>query len=285
MITNNDTIRKVMPVGPNWVVTTVAGWAGMWGSADGSNTSALFFGPTGITVGGSGSLYVVDSGNNTLRKITPSGGNWVVSTVAGQAGISGSIDGTGTAAEFYDPTGVAVSGTGYVFVADSGNNTIRSQGIPPSIVTQPQSQTNLAGTIATFTVSATGSSPFTYIWQYNTTNLPPSSNGSLMASNAGTYQVTVSNVAGQAFSSFATLTLTNLPIGQPGVFQSISMLANGTVQFELSGTSGSLYTLEVSTNLPNWTNLVTFTMTNGAVQLDDATATNYPFRFYKLESP
>jgi hypothetical protein len=81
------------------------------------------------------------------------------------------------------------------------------------------------------------------------------------------------------------LTLTNLPIGQPGVFQSISMLANGTVQFELSGTSGSLYTLEVSTNLPNWTNLVTFTMTNGAVQLDDATATNYPFRFYKLESP
>ena len=57
-------------------------------------------------------------------------------------------------------------------VADAGNNTVRSQGIPPTIVAQPQSQTNLAGTIAVFNVSAHGSMPFTYTWQYNGTNFP-----------------------------------------------------------------------------------------------------------------
>jgi len=279
---NNDTIRKVTSAG---VVTTLAGWAGMWGSADGSNSSALFFGPAGISVDGSGNLYVVDSGNSTLRKVTPSGGNWVVSTVAGLPGVSGSMDGTGSGAEFYYPAGVTVSGAGYVYVADSGNNTIRSQAIPPSIVTQPQSQTNVAGTTATFTVSVYGSTPLTYTWQYNTTNLAPSSSSSLMASNAGSYQVTVSNVAGQVVSSVAILTLTNSLVGTNGVFQSIAVLGNGSVQFGLGGTSGATYTLQVSTNLMTWSNLVTFTMTNGAIQYNDATAVNYHARFYKLDSP
>ncbi len=280
---NNDTIREVTALG---VVTTLAGWAGMWGDADGTNSSALFFAPTGISADGSGNLYVVDSGNSSLRKVSPSGGNWVVSTVAGLAGVSGSLDGTGSGAEFYYPAGVTVSAAGYVYVADGGNNTIRSQGIPPLIVTQPQSQTNLAGTTVTFTVAAYGSSPFSYTWQYNGTNFPPGSSSSLMASNAGSYLVKVSNVAGQAVSTTATLVLTNPPVGQPGVFQSIALQTNGTVQFGLSGTSGSTYTLQVTTNLlTTWTNLVTFVMTNGAVQYNDAAATNYPDRFYRLASP
>jgi len=283
---NNDTIRQVTPAG---VVTTLAGVAGTWGNSDGTNGGALFFGPAGIGVNSAGTtLYVVDSGNNTLRKIVSSGGNWVVTTVAGVAGTSGSADGTGTAAQFYNPAGVAVSGTGYVFVADTGNNTIRSQGIPPSIVTQPQSQTNLTGTITTFTVSASGSMPFTYIWQYNSTsNYPPSSSSSLMTSNAGTYQVTVSNVAGTLQSTIATLTLTNPPVGTNGVFQSITVLGDGTVHFNLSGTSGSTYTLQVSTNLSlqTWSNLVTFIMTNGAITYTDTNATNFKTRFYRLDSP
>jgi sugar lactone lactonase YvrE len=279
---NNDTIREVTG---NGVVTTLAGWAGMWGSADGTGTNALFFQPTGISVDSLGNLYVVDSGNSTLRKLTSSGTNWTASTVAGLPDVSGSLDGTGSAAEFYYPTGVAVSTGGYVYVADSGNNTIRSQGIPPLIVTQPQSQTNLAGTTATFTVAAYGSAPFTYTWQYNGTNYPPSASSSLTASNAGSYLVIVSNVAGHAISSIATLTLTNSAAGQPGVFQSFALAGNGTVQFGLTGTPDSLYTLQVSTNLVTWTNLVTLTMTNGAVQYNDATATNYPDRFYRLVSP
>jgi hypothetical protein len=108
----------------------------------------------------------------------------------------------------------------------------------------------------------------------------------LLAGNAGTYLVTVSNAAGSVISSNATLTLTNLPSPpQPGVLQSIVVQANGTVQLSLTGTSGATYTLEVSTNLTVWTALATFNMTNGAIQYFDTTASNSPARFYMLVSP
>src|SRR5439155_916775 len=67
---NNHTLRQVTSAG---MVTTLAGWAGIWGSADGSNNGALFFSPSGITVDSSTNLYVTDSGNNTLRKVSLSG--------------------------------------------------------------------------------------------------------------------------------------------------------------------------------------------------------------------
>jgi hypothetical protein len=185
---------------------------------------------------------------------------------------------------------VTVSGAGYVYVADSGNNTIRSQGIPPTIITQPISQTNATGSIVVFSVAATGSMPFTYTWQYNGTNFAPTSSSSLMASNAGTYLVMVGNVAGSAISSNATLTLTNASSGQggPGMFSGIArQLGNGTVQLNLTGTAGATYTLEYATNLPttNWIPLSTFTMTNGAVEYLDTTASNAPTRYYLLISP
>lgn len=279
---NNNTIRKVTSAG---VVTTIAGYAGSWGSSDGTNSGALFYGPAGIAVSGSGVLYVIDSGNNTVRKVVSSGSNWIVTTIAGMAGVSGSANGTGSGAQFFYPAGVCLDTAGYVYVADAGNNTIRSQGIPPSFLLQPMSQTNLAGTIATFNVSTYGSTPFTYIWQSNGTNYPPTSNSYLMTSNAGTYDVIVSNIAGQLTSAVATLTLTNPPTGSAGVFQNISVLGNGTVQFNLSGTSGATYTLQLSTNLNVWTNLATFTMTNGAIQFSDTNAAGSSHRFYKLASP
>jgi sugar lactone lactonase YvrE len=284
---NNNTVRKVTRAG---VVTTLAGWPGIWGNADGTGTNALFSGPAGISVDGSGNLYVADSGNQTLRKVVISGTNGTVSTVAGLGGVSGSADGTGTAAQFYYPAGVTVSGAGYVYVADSGNNTIRSQGIPPMIITQPVSQTNQTGSSVLFSVTATGSMPFTYFWQFNGTNFAPGGSSSLMASNAGTYLVTVSNIAGIAISSNATLTLTNGSSGQggPGTFSGIArQLGNGTVQLNLTGTAGATYTLEYATNLPttNWIPLTTFTMTNGAVQYLDTNTSNAPRRYYLLISP
>jgi sugar lactone lactonase YvrE len=280
---NNNTIREVTPAG---VVTTLAGSAGMWGSSDGTNGNALFFQPTAISVNSAGTtLYVVDSGNNTLRKIVSSGGNWVVSTVAGLTGVIGSSDGTGTAAEFYYPQGVAVDNGGIVYVADTGNNTIRSQGISPTIITEPQSQTNQTGTPATFSVTAFGSMPLSYIWQSNSITLAPSSSSSLTTIAAGEYQVTVSNAAGIMLSTVATLTLTNSPVGTNGVFNSVTVLNNRTVKFSLSGTSGSTYSLDVSTNLVTWSTLTTFVMTNGSVIYTDVTAPNFPTRFYMLVSP
>src|SRR5207249_253597 len=113
----NNTIRKVTPGG---VVTTLAGLAGTGGSADGTGTAARFNDPYGVAVDGSGNVYVADSDNNVIRKITPAG---LVTTLAGLAGSYGSSDGTGSAARFNSPYGVAVDGLGNVYVADTENYT------------------------------------------------------------------------------------------------------------------------------------------------------------------
>ena len=121
---NNHTIRKITPSG---VVSTLAGLAGVVGSDDGTGSAARFYYPQGPAVDSAGNVYVADSNNHTIRKITPSG---VVSTLAGLAGSGGSVDGTGSAARFNYPSGVAADGAGNVYVADTGNDTIRK--ITPS---------------------------------------------------------------------------------------------------------------------------------------------------------
>jgi sugar lactone lactonase YvrE len=121
---NNSTIRKITPAG---MVTTVAGLWGYLnrGNADGVGTDARFYFPEGITVADTGELFVADTGNNTIRKITPVGTNWVVKTLAGLAGDSGYLDGIGASARFLRPAGVSVDVTGNIFVADSGNQVLR----------------------------------------------------------------------------------------------------------------------------------------------------------------
>ncbi len=121
----NNTIRKVTPVGTNWVTTTIAGLAGPSGIADGTNSDARFYLPFGIALDGSGNLYVADAYNQTIRKITPVGTNWVVSTIAGLASTTGSADGTNSDARFYYPYGITVDTNGNVYVTDFDNNTIR----------------------------------------------------------------------------------------------------------------------------------------------------------------
>ena len=130
---NNDTIRKVTPGG---VVTTLAGSPGIPGSADGAGSAARFSEPYGVAVDNDGNIYVVDSGNDTVRKVTPSG---VVTTLAGSPGIPGSDDGAGSVARFNNPQGVAVDSSGTIYIADTVNETIRA--ITPGGVV-----TTLAGT-------------------------------------------------------------------------------------------------------------------------------------------
>ena len=129
---SNNTIRRITQAG---VVTTLAGTAGSSGSADGTGAAARFNYPTGVAVDAAGTLYVADFFNYTIRRITQAG---VVTTLAGTAGSPGSANGTGAAARFNYPNGVAVDAAGTVYVADQGNNTIRR-------ITQAGVVTTLAG--------------------------------------------------------------------------------------------------------------------------------------------
>lgn len=121
---NNALIRKITATGS---VSTIAGSSA--GFADGVGSAAKFFGPDGVTVDGSGNIYVADAINNRIRKITPAGS---VSTFAG--GTQGYADGTGTAAQFDAPVGVAIDASGNIYVADEYNQRIRKIS-PAGVVT------------------------------------------------------------------------------------------------------------------------------------------------------
>jgi len=117
--TDNHTIRKITAAG---AVTTLAGTAGSKGSADGPGPAARFNLPHGVAVDAQGTVYVTDTFNHTVRKVTADG---EVTTLAGTAGRKGGADGRGTTARFNHPFGIAVDAQGTLYVADNGGNTVR----------------------------------------------------------------------------------------------------------------------------------------------------------------
>jgi DNA-binding beta-propeller fold protein YncE len=103
---NADTIRKVTAAG---VVTTLAGTAGLVGSADGTGAAARFDVPTGVAVDSAGNVYVADNSNSTIRKVTPTG---TTTTVAGAAGMGRIV--LGAIPRFAAPQGLAIVGDSIV---------------------------------------------------------------------------------------------------------------------------------------------------------------------------
>lgn len=121
----------LVPQGVYGNVSTFAG-TGFTGAADGTGTAASFSAPIGLTMDSSGNIYVADYNNNTIRKITAAG---VVTTLAGTAGVHGATNGTGPAASFAEPNGVAADAAGNVYVADAYNNLVRRVGANGSVST------------------------------------------------------------------------------------------------------------------------------------------------------
>lgn len=113
-------LSKIYKISVTGMVTELAGSGGT-GYADGASAAASFYRPFGLAVDYVGNVYVADTINNKVRKITPDG---VVSTLAG-TGDAGFLDGIGTTARFNKPHGIAVDATGNVYVADYWSNKIR----------------------------------------------------------------------------------------------------------------------------------------------------------------
>lgn len=137
--TLNNRIRRIAIEG---LVETVAGQVrrgNVAGYADGPSVDALFDGPTGIVMDEQGNLYVADSNNHVIRKVTPAG---VVSTLAGN-GEPGSADGMGAEARFNYPQGLAIDPAGNLYVADTANHMIRK--ITPEGLVSTLAGTGTAG--------------------------------------------------------------------------------------------------------------------------------------------
>lgn len=112
--------HRIRKIAPNREVTTLAG--GRWGGhQDGWTTIARFCGPTGMALGPLGEIYVADSCNNCIRRIS----NGEVTTFAGTYNGLGLLDGSASAARFRVPSAVAVGPNGHIYVTDLGNARIR----------------------------------------------------------------------------------------------------------------------------------------------------------------
>jgi hypothetical protein len=140
--------------------------------------------------------------------------------------------------------------------------------------------------------------PQTFTWTLVFSNVPPEESAGLSlysvptagesipdawvipGTGAGAWDLIVLTSDDAALQFGAALQTFSEP--QPGVFQSIAEISNGTVQIGLAGTTGATYTLNASTNLVTWTPLVTFTNFNGPLLYNDSTASNFPARFYTL---
>jgi kumamolisin len=267
----NSVVRKISA----GVVSTIAGQAGVPGYLDGPGGAALFNAPSGVAIDGADNLYVTDclvppigsiaAGNDLLRKVTPAG---VVSTLAGQAGIEGAANGTGTAAQFYSLQAVALNlTTGAVYLADTYNQTIR-MGVPlppPTIsVAATQAKALVFGpTPGQFTVTRTGGAPGSQTLNYSLTGT---------AGNGTDYVLLPGTVTIPAGASSAAITVTPIEDNQATSSLTVQLTLGAALGYTVGSPSTATVTIQELTPYQTWaTN--EFGANAAVAGIADATAT------------
>ena len=206
--TANNLIRMV---GTDDRVTTIAGSPGLsgYGFADGDGSRARFQLPTGIAGDSEGNLYIADTLNHTIRKLTGvPGGAWTVTTLAG-GGDAGHVDGEGPSARFNLPQGLAVDSSGNVYVADTGNHRIRK--ITPAGRVSTLAGTGIAGATDGNAAVATFNSPLSIVLDtQNNLYVADGVNHKIRRIDPST---NVTTIAGDGFTGAPTSTRLNCPTG------------------------------------------------------------------------
>jgi sugar lactone lactonase YvrE len=202
----------IWKVSPASQVTLLAGSKGIPGAADGQGSSAQFRSPGCLAFDPAGNLVVADTGNHTIRRIAPDG---TVTTLAGSPGLPGTTNGPGPLARFNAPYGIAVSGTGAVYISDSQNHTIRLLA-PDGTVSTYAGTPAVSGQANGTALSATFNQP---------NGLALAADGALFVADYGNSCIRaispaaqVSTLAGKAgtvgyFDATGTSALFNLPVG------------------------------------------------------------------------
>ncbi|MEO6993833.1 MAG: immunoglobulin domain-containing protein [Lacunisphaera sp.] len=200
--------RNIFKIDPRGTVSTLAGQG-----ADGPGASAQFTQLRGMAIDRTGNIFAVDG--NSICRIAPDG---TTTTIGGSSTSPGSEDGLGVDAQFNAPESVAVDNAGNIYVADTGNHSIRIGEFAgaPVIITQPQNQSAAAGSNVQFSVTASGLPTPTYQWYlngiaFNGATASTLSFTSARSSDAGDYTVVISNALGSVTSSKATLTVSAAP--------------------------------------------------------------------------
>jgi len=308
----NNAVRKIAPVGTNWIVTTLAGCPTCpGGTNDGPGMTARFNNAFGLTRDHNGNLYVADTVNKTIRKISPSQSEWVVTTFAGAPLQGGSLDGTGSSTRFASPLGLAADANG-IYVADASTvRKITFDGVVTTLAgcpTCPPGAADGTGNAARFwsargvAVDGAGdlyvadSTPNHLVrkvtssgsdWMVTTLGGSP---GQASSADGVGSEARFNQPSGVAVDSAGNIYVVDaganrITKGTPAVPQSPLQFAtspgslsvsNGAFQMRFRNSSGSnlVVVLEASANLQNWTPIQTNTVSPSGFDLSVLVGTN-----------
>jgi sugar lactone lactonase YvrE len=288
--------NRVREVGTNGLIGTVAGNGTNGFSGDGGPaTNASLSNPAGLAVDAWGNLFIADSGNKRIRKVATNG---VITTVAGNgdAGYYGD-GGPATNAFLESPAAVAVDLFGNLFIADSTEhvrqvapngviNTVAGNagfgysgdGGPPTNARLSDVYGVAVDTLGDLFIADTGNNRIRKVTAFG----PGLSLGNFTLGQAGLYDLVVSNSMGSVTSAVIQITPVLAPL-------SATLQAGPVTQIQFTGTPGSNYVVETTTDLAapaNWQPLSTnAAAANGSGLFIDTNTQAYPARFYRLALP